>query len=812
MYAIVIDDRRKKEYEFTDECVFDDFRIVRNTIILNEKFYFKSGTLEALPDHLYVISNGLKDIHLFLYSDSIGISDFHICERKDMTISADNNADIVNLDPFYRDNILRLEKNSAVSNSCFIFINNIPYLGQEIKNGDFLEILGLKCYLYENFIYLNSFRNSCHLKEIKLDEKILKLKIQRPVLTNFHEGEQAEFKIKKLNRFTHPVWNKRSLISQIGPAITMALTLCAISSINIYSNYLMNGFSLTMVAMGLMPLTIILSGVVWPFIINHLEKKNYDRNYNIARDSYIKYLNEYRNEIVNSIAAELKYVSQYVFNPEDITSKLFYVTLNNNHFLSLYLGRYNRCLDFEYEDTQDEEINKILKSVKYHLNNINDYPLYLDLKKYSRITVKTRDRINTMKEVLLQLAYKHHYNDLFIVIFCKDDRVFEDFLNLPHLFNDERRYTLTSERDLAKINSLKTVRETVVLLCDYSDVLFNGSDVHAIYFTEDDKLLKDCDAYIDYTGILSSLVCVKRQDFIHESINLDYRSYFEYISRTRELTKSQSISFKNIFTREDILSNYTHSANGLKATFAFNGSEILDFDLHETKDGPHGLIGGATGSGKSELIISMLMSLALRYSPEYLNMIIVDYKGAGLTESLTYKDRTLPHIIASLSNLDEAGFERLSIAIGRICTSRQQLFKELSKKCQISIMSIDDYLQNCEAYGFEKMAHLLIVVDEFAELKKTYPDSISRLISFSRIGRSLGLHLILATQKPSGVVDEEIWSNSHFKIALKLNSEKDSRDIIKKDDAAYLSKPGDFYLLVDDCLTKGHSIYAKKDI
>ena len=194
-----------------------------------------------------------------------------------MIISAKNDADIINLDPFYRDNILRIEKNSLMSNSCLIFVNNFPYLGQDIKNGDFLEILGLKCYLYENFIYLNSFRNTCQLKKIKLDEKILKLKIQKPQMVNFHEGEQIEFKIKKLNKFTHPIWNKRSLLSQVGPAITMALTLCAISSINIYSSYLMNGFSLTMAAMGLMPLTIILSGVVWTFVINQLEKKNYEK-------------------------------------------------------------------------------------------------------------------------------------------------------------------------------------------------------------------------------------------------------------------------------------------------------------------------------------------------------------------------------------------------------------------------------------------------------------------------------------------------------------------------------------------------------
>ncbi len=128
-------------------------------------------------------------------------------------------------------------------------------------------------------------------------------------------------------------------------------------------------------------------------------------------------------------------------------------------------------------------------------------------------------------------------------------------------------------------------------------------------------------------------------------------------------------------------------------------------------------------------------------------------------------------------------------------------------------MNIEDYLNSDYlSFNLPKIAHLLIVVDEFAEMKKENPDIIKSLISFSRIGRSLGLHLILATQRPNGVIDDEIWSNSRFKIALKVLSEKDSNDIIKTSEAAYLSNPGEFYLRVDENVLFGKSIYAKKDI
>ncbi|MBR2577587.1 MAG: hypothetical protein IKE38_01525, partial [Erysipelotrichaceae bacterium] len=131
----------------------------------------------------------------------------------------------------------------------------------------------------------------------------------------------------------------------------------------------------------------------------------------------------------------------------------------------------------------------------------------------------------------------------------------------------------------------------------------------------------------------------------------------------------------------------------------------------------------------------------------------------------------------------------------------------------VSIMNIDDYLDNeYETHGLPDMAHLLIVVDEFAELKKENPEIIRKLVSYSRIGRSLGIHLILATQRPNGTIDDEIWSNSHFKVALKVLSDKDSNDIIKSKDAAYLHDPGDFYLAVDDSLLKAKAVYSKRDI
>lgn len=110
----------------------------------------------------------------------------------------------------------------------------------------------------------------------------------------------------------------------------------------------------------------------------------------------------------------------------------------------------------------------------------------------------------------------------------------------------------------------------------------------------------------------------------------------------------------------------------------------------------------------------------------------------------------------------------------------------------------------------EAISHLYIISDEFAELKSQQPDFMEELISTARIGRSLGVHLILATQKPSGVVDDQIWSNSRFKVCLKVQTPDDSNELLKRPEAAYIKETGRFYLQVgyNESFELGQSAWA----
>lgn len=231
------------------------------------------------------------------------------------------------------------------------------------------------------------------------------------------------------------------------------------------------------------------------------------------------------------------------------------------------------------------------------------------------------------------------------------------------------------------------------------------------------------------------------------------------------------------------------------------GTDGMPFylDLHEKAHGPHGLVAGMTGSGKSEFIITFLLSLAVNYHPDEVSFILIDYKGGGLAGAFedTLAGIRLPHLAGTITNLDGTAVNRALISIQSELRRRQAVFNEAKKRSGEGTMDIYKY-QKMYRSGIvtEPVPHLFIVSDEFAELKAQQPDFMAQLISTARIGRSLGVHLILATQKPSGVVDDQIWSNSRFRVCLKVQERADSMEMLKRPDAAELRETGRFYLQV----------------
>ena len=241
--------------------------------------------------------------------------------------------------------------------------------------------------------------------------------------------------------------------------------------------------------------------------------------------------------------------------------------------------------------------------------------------------------------------------------------------------------------------------------------------------------------------------------------------------------------------------------------------EVITLDLHEKFHGPHGLIAGTTGSGKSEFIITFVLSLAVNYHPYEVQMILIDYKGGSLAGAFVNDKYRLPHIAGTITNLDGNELNRSLASIESEVKRRQKEFNDAKAITNESTMDIYKYQKlwrEGKLKEKEPIAHLFIISDEFAELKEQQPEFMEKLISVARVGRSLGVHLILATQKPGGVVNAQIWSNSRFKVCLKVQDTGDSQEVLRKPDAAYLKKTGRFYLQVgyDEVYTLGQSAWT----
>lgn len=217
------------------------------------------------------------------------------------------------------------------------------------------------------------------------------------------------------------------------------------------------------------------------------------------------------------------------------------------------------------------------------------------------------------------------------------------------------------------------------------------------------------------------------------------------------------------------------------------GNEILYLDLHEKAAGPHGLVAGTTGSGKSEILQTYILSMATLFHPYEVGFVIIDFKGGGMVNQF----RKLPHLNGAITNIDGREINRSLMSIQAELKKRQRLFAESG------VNHINAYIKAYRAGTVrEPLPHLILIVDEFAELKNDQPEFMKELISAARIGRSLGVHLILATQKPSGVVDGQIWSNSRFKLCLKVQNREDSNEVLKSPLAAEIKEPGRAYLQV----------------
>ncbi|WP_330306561.1 MULTISPECIES: FtsK/SpoIIIE domain-containing protein [unclassified Streptomyces] len=211
------------------------------------------------------------------------------------------------------------------------------------------------------------------------------------------------------------------------------------------------------------------------------------------------------------------------------------------------------------------------------------------------------------------------------------------------------------------------------------------------------------------------------------------------------------------------------------------------FGIDMRKDGPHGLIAGTTGSGKSELLQTIVASLAVANTPENMTFVLVDYKGGS-----AFKDCVkLPHTVGMVTDLDAHLVERALESLGAELKRREHILAAADAK---DIEDYQDLVRRDPSHA--PVPRLLIVIDEFASMVRDLPDFVSGLVNIAQRGRSLGIHLLLATQRPSGVVSPEIRANTNLRIALRVTDGGESSDVIDSPEAGHISKntPGRAYV------------------
>lgn len=498
----------------------------------------------------------------------------------------------------------------------------------------------------------------------------------------------------------------------------------------------------------------------------------------------------------------------------------------------------------------DDELSERPMNIARSYQTLHDVPLGVDLRDYSLVGVlggEDSDRaLDLMRVLAVQIAACNSYTDVKICAIYDGKGSNADqwsYLRwLPHVWNQDRsmRFIASNESEgndvfysLAEIlrrreelaaapGSLNGERphphyilflEKPELLTSQAVLRYlyqNGKDlgISAVMLSDTfEHLPSACDFIIQNDEHFQGMYAIVAEGIDRHPIQFDTiakeaaENQARLLSglRMQEMEQSSdipnSLSFFEMYnvSRPDeipVLDNWRKSRtyDTIRALIGQQaGGSPCYLDIHEKHHGPHGLCAGTTGSGKSETLQTYILSLAVNYSPLDIGFFIIDYKGGGMANLFS----NLPHMMGKITNLSGNQIRRAMVSIRSENQRRQRLFSEFG------VNHIDAYtrlLKKKEATV--PIPHLLIIIDEFAELKRENPEFVQNLISVAQVGRSLGVHLILATQKPGGTVDDNIRSNSKFKLCLRVADRQDSQDVIHKPDAAYLTQAGRCYLQV----------------
>lgn len=585
------------------------------------------------------------------------------------------------------------------------------------------------------------------------------------------------------------------------------------------------------------------------------DRKNIKQENKKREEIYESYLLEMHKKI-RSLRKEERIALDYQNpTPEELkemvlgySSRIYERNALEDDFLQVNLGFYsgNSKIEVTFAEkeltTEKDPLRELAKQIPSEYDKIKRIPVSIDLKKAHLGLVGSKSNVHKqLKYLLAQLTMFQSYHDLQIVFIhsSKYNQEFSYTRWYPHLriqsmnvvaeisSDQVRDQILGSLQQLLKERKLKLEEEKkeavflphLLFIIDEPKLILNHAIMEylqnrrlelgfSMIYTTDQRanLPENIQTVCLLNNAKDGVLLLEEGEQKNRSFEIQQMDDYPLEKMSRALgalQHEQGISSKipeSITFFELYQINHPEELN-IKQRWEKNQShktlavplgvraedDLVLLNLHEKAHGPHGLVAGTTGSGKSEIVQAYILSLAVNFHPHEVGFLLIDYKGGGMAN--LFKD--LPHLLGTITNLDKSESMRAMASIKSELNRRQRIFGE----CGVN--HINGYNKLFKLGKVEEpLPHLFMISDEFAELKKEQPEFMSELISTARIGRSLGIHLILATQKPSGVVDDQIWTNSKFRLCLKVQNAGDSREMLKTPDAANITQSGRAYLQV----------------